>query len=626
MKAFLLRHKALWAALLVACVTRLVAVDWDAGQHLHPDERFLTMVTVAMQVPGSFGAYLDAATSKLNPANLDFGFFVYGLFPLTLVKLIAIATDFDSYMGITQVGRMTSAVFDMGTVAGIYWMGASLARRYKWPAAVAGYSAFTYAVAVLPIQISHFFATDTFVLSLMTIALASALQGTEKKVEARWICGSAAFWGLAIASKITALYVAPLIALIIIDGIWRQHANRDWRFKSALIVGFGLLYIGVSYVVLRLAYPYMFMQSAHWWDPRPAQSFVVNLQTLKSYDDPYGYFPPAIQWMSKDVEWVSALQPSYLRMITTLGISLTHGIVQGVVVGFGLIASALVVVGFVRLLQERRWFFISIGVFAGGFLLYQSTQFVKSPRYFTVIYPFLALYAGVGIHSLLSMRYRLPHVLGRALLFLALVAPALFFLSIYQYPHTRNTASAWMYSHLPAGSTILWEYWDDPLPLMLPPEQSRGVQFVGQDFHVFAVDDEAKWLQMTNQLEGANYYVMSSNRGWGSVLAASEKYPLMARLYRDLLNPQRTHFLLCGDADAYRGLAPLEESEKHIAAAVCGATLDYKHIYTAASYPSLRYLGISLTIPDQWLDEAYTVYDHPKVLIFQNVSPPPSGR
>ena len=30
--------------LLIGATLRLVALNWDSGQHLHPDERFLTMV------------------------------------------------------------------------------------------------------------------------------------------------------------------------------------------------------------------------------------------------------------------------------------------------------------------------------------------------------------------------------------------------------------------------------------------------------------------------------------------------------------------------------------------------------------------------------------------------------
>ena len=64
--------------LIFALCIRLYGLNWDQGQHLHPDERFLTMVAVAQEFPSSFKQYLDPISSKLNPANIGFPFYVYG--------------------------------------------------------------------------------------------------------------------------------------------------------------------------------------------------------------------------------------------------------------------------------------------------------------------------------------------------------------------------------------------------------------------------------------------------------------------------------------------------------------------------------------------------------------------
>ncbi len=74
--------------LLLGAVFRLTGVNWDDLQHLHPDERFLTMVTSALTFPGEealgrlpqgctqWGGYFDTECSPLNPYNHDFGLFV----------------------------------------------------------------------------------------------------------------------------------------------------------------------------------------------------------------------------------------------------------------------------------------------------------------------------------------------------------------------------------------------------------------------------------------------------------------------------------------------------------------------------------------------------------------------
>ena len=65
------------AILLLAFALRFYGVNWDQNQHLHPDERFLTMVTEAIDWPANIPEYFDTAHSPLNPHNRGFGFFVY---------------------------------------------------------------------------------------------------------------------------------------------------------------------------------------------------------------------------------------------------------------------------------------------------------------------------------------------------------------------------------------------------------------------------------------------------------------------------------------------------------------------------------------------------------------------
>src|SRR3989344_363153 len=104
---------------LGACL-RLYGVNWDQNQHLHPDERFLTMVTGAITWPSSFKEYFDTNISPLNPHNKSFPFFVYGTFPLFFTKYIAEIANSMDYNGVTILGRKLSALFDLGTVSLVF--------------------------------------------------------------------------------------------------------------------------------------------------------------------------------------------------------------------------------------------------------------------------------------------------------------------------------------------------------------------------------------------------------------------------------------------------------------------------------------------------------------------------
>jgi len=83
--------------LILGLYFRFIGVNWDQSQHLHPDERFLTMVGNAMKVPKSFSDYLNSKISTFNPENIGYNFYVYGTFPVVLNKLLAIINRADNY-------------------------------------------------------------------------------------------------------------------------------------------------------------------------------------------------------------------------------------------------------------------------------------------------------------------------------------------------------------------------------------------------------------------------------------------------------------------------------------------------------------------------------------------------
>src|SRR4030042_4743607 len=95
--------------LLLAAFFRLYGVNWDNNQHLHPDERFLTMVTGAVSWPTDIWEYLNTDSSPFNPHNRGYGFFVYGTFPIFFTKYIAEIFKKGDYNTLTIVGRQLSA-------------------------------------------------------------------------------------------------------------------------------------------------------------------------------------------------------------------------------------------------------------------------------------------------------------------------------------------------------------------------------------------------------------------------------------------------------------------------------------------------------------------------------------
>jgi len=548
------------AIILFAFFLRIYDINWDQGTHIHPDERFLTMVGVAMKIPNSFTAYLDPHISLLNPANVNFSFFVYGIFPLVLTKIYAVLFQFDSYDKFNLLGRGLSALFDTFTVIIVIKLSFLFKRKYHLSTFFPYLSGFLYAIAVFPIQQSHFFTVDTFANFFALAAFAFAVDYWDKKKNISFII-SAIFFGISLSCKITSFYILPLIALYLFLGLYEKY-HTIFSVRNILktpVIPFLLAFVvfGVlSYVSMRITDPYIF-ETGNFFLPALNKNFLANLQTLKSYDNPAIWYPPGVQWIHKTPILFG------VKNLSLYGI----GIIYTFFVLFG--------VGIIAMRYRKTLLFVCM-LWAVGIALFQGVQYVQAMRYYFIIYPFLAVLAALGAS------YIIKHRASLLILFLILVSIwTTAFFSIYTKPLSRVTASLWFDNTVAVSNIVLGESWDDPLPLPIPDMPSKP--YAIQMLPVFDPDTAGKWSTIYTALNKSNYLILSSNRGWGSMSTVPEKYPLMTKFYNDLF----------------------------------AGKLAYKQVAIFTSYPSLTYLGIPLTFPDDNADESFTVYDHPKVLIFK---------
>ena len=523
---------------LIALLLRLYNINWDNGFYLNPDERFLAMVASGLRLPQSLGEYFNQSTSQLNPYNTGNSFFVYGHFPLTLAKVLAVLFGFDEYGRFFRLARPLSAVADASVILALYFFARRLFRQIKQAKTVAMLSALVYAMLVFPIQQAHFFTTDSLVNAFFVWSLCFALyspQGT------RYLVFSAVFYGLGQASKISMVYSLPLILGVITLNNYRRLSQLLGYF-----VCFGI----ISYLTLRVSDPYIF-KSANFLDPRLAKLFLDNLAQLRSYSVGTA-FPPSVQW--QNTGFFFALKNLFFF-------------------GTGGLFYILAVFGYLYSLKKRLslGFLLLLGVWVVGFYSYLSLQLAKTMRYYIFLYPFVALYAGLA----LSLLKKFPRV---SLFLLAIVWTA-GFMRVYNLPHSRIQATDWINQTVAPQSTIVWEYWDDPLPLY---------QQLGRNLHLLTInfyepDTEKKWRLIAKKLQFADYLVLSSNRQSGSIGKAPDLYPLGAKYYQ------------------------LLQQEK----------LGFKEVATFAVYPGIELGKLRVEFADQWAEEAFTVYDHPLVRIYR---------
>src|SRR5207249_3311520 len=120
---------------------------------------------------------------------------------------------------------------------------------------------------------------------------------------------------------------------------------------------------------------------------------------------------------------------------------------------------------------------VALGLMLLSFVLavffYFGSKFAHTGRYLLPLVPFAVLAAAWGLVSILRGRPRVLAAVGGVLV-AATGAYALAFHHVYTTPSTRIAASDWIGRHVPAGTTIAIEHWDDSLPVGALAQRYRG--------------------------------------------------------------------------------------------------------------------------------------------------------
>ena len=144
--------------------------------------------------------------------------------------------------------------------------------------------------------------------------------------------------------------------------------------------------------------------------------------------------------------------------------------------------------------------------------------------------------------------------------------------------------------------------YDDGLPVRVEGYDGYGGIYQ-RDLNLEVYWDDAdsgtKLERFLYTLNNSEYLFISSSRQWGSTTRIPERYPLVTVYYRELL-----------------GCPPENTIESCYNVATVGmfeGALGFELVQTFTTHP---FIG-PFSINDQASEEAFTVYDHPKVFIFQ---------
>jgi len=212
----------------------------------------------------------------------------------------------------------------------------------------------------------------------------------------------------------------------------------------------------------------------------------------------------------------------------------------------------------------------------------------------------------LGVHPVptaawahVSRRLTLRGWLARGVVVVAVALTVLYGLArenVYTTENTRLAATRWMAAHIPAGSRITVEDWDETLPysppgLVVPAYNARMLAILGPG------DGPTTVPMFVQALQSADYITISSSRVMGSVAHQPGRYPYSIRWY-DLLFGDKLNFRLDKSFKDAPHLGPFVIN-------------DYQAVPRADQY----------THTHLWYeaDQNYSEYDAPPVYIFKRV-------
>jgi len=598
-KKFFSANFAIILILALAFAMRSMGRNWDSNLHLHPDERFITMVLNDAKLPSSFAQYMDPQTSPLSPFNNKYTFYVYGGVPLTIVKYSAVLLDqyfpqkdftFNSYDGITQLGRFFSTLFDVGVVYLVYSIGTKVINKR-----VGIISAMLYSMTVLSIQQSNFFTMDIFALFFMMLAarFGIALFYSKKLIFVfLYIFLTGIATGFAIACKVSAGIVLPLI-FVLFAGSFIKFANKKTGVKQKLLhsvlvalifFSFGIIYLIASYAAVRIGQPFVFADN-NFFHIALLQKFIDAFKYQYQLGDGTITAPYTIQWYTS----IPFLSPLLNLTLWSLGLGISVAFFGGVSLLSAKVIKALRQLKIqrkgVRLAVIKREKFsyrsneLILLVFIAFIVMvfvYYGVTFVKYQRYFLPLIPFVTIIASYFVYYLSEQKNNVAKWL---LIFIVIISElwAFAFVCTYLKPNTRITASTWFNENVSSGKVVGHESWDDQVPFNVPGVPSKTFKII--DIDMYADDNDAKIKYLYDQVSQVDYLVLASSRESKSVGNLPNKYPITTRYYKDLFAGKLGFYLV-----------------------------DYTH-----SFPSLLFFDFN----DESAEESLFVYDHPSIWIFE---------
>jgi hypothetical protein len=654
--------------IFVAAILRFTGIDWDEYSHYHPDERYIAWVATSIEWPTDWGTAFEPHQSTINPyywpseAETD-GIvldqdeprrFAYGHVPLylgvaatrileragpSLARLFPDSwlltsdvlnpvelTEFDH---IAATGRTLAALFDVGTVVMIYFLG-----RWLYGFAAGLLSAAFLTLNVMHIQLSHFFAADPFLTFFVVAAVAfmviSLKRSQSKRRRLVFLLIASILVGMAVGSKFSAVLLLLPLSFSVLFKDDRSRKERLFLLLAVFVIAFISFSVTNPFAMLDwtcdVDSPSIDLGPLEIPLPQLSSCYLENLVLQGTMVRGTRDVPFARQYLGTNaylyfVEmqlrwgmgyllglaafigfgWAIWRVSKLLRAWWKIGERSLESLKKTVESSSELnIGPYIVTRGEMVVLTWTVPFFITTGALM-----------VKFMRYLEPLTPFLMLYAAAMLLSLPWPRVR------RVIIVLVLIAAgvrAVSFINIYNQPHPWLAASSWIYENIEPGSSILNEVWDDPLPdsLELDGAMRQRGEFAANSVNwlsgVRELDSRQKIEENLALVAGSDYVILSSNRNYGVIPRLDDLYPASSQYYH-LLFDGRLGFEI-----AYAGT----RTPNIFGFSYKPETFSWPGIVKPK--PIEDYFDDIPGLNGGRVDESFTVYDQPLVIILKNTA------
>ena len=399
------------------------------------------------------------------------------------------------------------------------------------------------AIAVIHIQLSHFFAVDTL-MALLCFATVLFLVRVARSGRLSDSVLAGVFLGLGLATKIS---VAPILAAYFVAhfiaafGLSGSDERQDESFTDRLtdVTGNALLGALTIAATFLIAQPYALLDWDRFSSDIIEQSEMVRRIRDYPYTRQYIDTTPFLYHIQQLTVWGLGLPLGIVAWAGTLyvavkglrfwwalayilaGVCLPAAILMQSVGLVNLILASAISVGALALTIPMRRADTRITAlllcWVVPYFLITGAFDVKFMRYMIPITPFLLLFAALMLTDMWRAVGQLPAKTGiiartslgiaGALALLVTILYAVSYLGIYSETHPAVRAGEWIQDNVPRDSLILREHWDEGVP-------GLGA-YAWQDLELYNGDGQSKLSMMSDQLAAGDYILIYSNRLYG---------------------------------------------------------------------------------------------------------------